>query len=68
MACRSFKLRSNKESIASLRWMEKISSLDGIVVDGIELAPPKLMPGSRVHIARDKPKWRQLTAFPLRQE
>jgi len=41
MACRSFKLRSNKESIASLRWMEKISSLDGIVVDCIELAPPQ---------------------------
>jgi hypothetical protein len=67
MACRSFKLRSNKESIASLRWMEKMSSQDGIVVDCIELALQTNARLARSYCAH-KPKWRQLTALPLRQE
>ena len=38
MACCSLSLRSNKESVASLRWMERTSSLDELAVGCIELA------------------------------
>jgi len=66
MACRSFSLRSKKQSVASLRWME-MTSLDEVAIGCIELASKRICQ-ARAHIARDKPKWRPVTAFPVRQE
>jgi hypothetical protein len=41
MACRSFSLRSKKQSVASLRWME-MTSLDEVAIGCIELASKRI--------------------------
>jgi len=41
MACRSFSLRSKKQSVASLRWME-MTSLDEVAIGCIEPASKRI--------------------------